>query len=175
MIAWSPKRYLNDAPPAAGPPPARAGASAQALDSDSVRQAAEGNEGFKLLLGGDAWSTRDFNAQNKSEGEPVALLAEKTELRVTPTHVTTGTVACAGGPATTVELLVERVSGPADLVPGTFAVLSSDGSTAAPVQGCSTGFAEASTQRTLVFAGTDPDRLIIGSNPARPVVTWQLS
>lgn len=67
------------------------------------------------------------------------------------------------------------MSGAAGLTPNNFALLAADGSAAAPIQGCSTGFAEAAVQRTLVFAANQPVRLVVGTDPADPAAVWQLS
>jgi hypothetical protein len=161
--------------PAAAFADAVARASARPDDRAAAEQVAEAERGLRILMdtGGLFMSTGDFNALNKSPGEPVLLLVGETELRVTPTRVTAGAAACAAG-SLTVELLVERVSGSAGLTPDNFALVASDGSAAAPVRGCSTGFAEASARRTLVFAGEQPDRLIVGTDPVKPVAVWHL-
>lgn len=57
----------------------------------------------------------------------------------------------------------------------THALLTPDGTAAAPIKGCSTGFAEATAQRTLVFAADRPDRLVFGTDPTAPEVAWQLN
>ena len=162
--------------PAAAFADAVARASARPADREAAEQVAEAERALKVLMdsGGLFLSTGDFTALNKSPGEPVLLLVGETELRVTPVRVIAGASACAGG-SLTVELVVERVSGSAGLTPASFALVDSGGSAAAPLPGCSTGFAEAAVRRTLVFGGERPDRLIVGSDPVKPVVVWHLA
>jgi len=168
-------RVESPTPRFAAPGSAAATAFQQAGAGESAEDAAKLERGAKILLGIDRMYTGDFNALNKSLGEPVLLRTRDTDLRVTPARATAGTAACAAGSLVTVELLVERVSGSAGLTPNNFALLAADGSAAAPIQGCSTGFAEAAAQRTLVFAVEQPDRLVVGTDPADPAAGWQLS
>jgi hypothetical protein len=117
----------------------------------------------------------DPSALNKSVGEPVVLQTRENAWRVTPVRVTGGTAACTAGPLVTVDLLVEPRSGPPGLPLNDFLLMAADGSAAGPIQACSTSFAEAAPQRTLVFAGADPDRLVFGTDLNHPVAVWHLS
>jgi hypothetical protein len=112
---------------------------------------------------------------NKSVGEPVVVQMGEDAIRVTPVRVSAGTAGCAAGPLVTLDLLVRPQSGSMELALRNFALLAADGSAAAPIQACSTGFSEAAAQRTLVFAAAEPDRLVLGTDPTDPVAVWHLS
>jgi hypothetical protein len=156
----SPDEALEAAVAAASPQP---GASAL---TDRQRRAME------ALFGGGQVFTHDANALNKSVGEPVVLRTGKTVWRVTPATITAGFRACAAGPLLAVELLVEVESGSETLPLNAFHLVTADGTDVAVVPACSTGTAE---QRTLVFAGSEADRLIVGRDPSDPEVVWHLS
>lgn len=132
-------------------------------------------QGVQMLLGRARLYTSDPSALNKSIGEPVVLRTKESSLRVTPSRVSAGTSVCAAGPLVTVDLLVKPEPGAEALPLSVFHLMGADGADAAPVPACSTGFAEGAEQRTLVFAATEPDRLIVGADPIAPVAVWQLS
>jgi len=43
------------------------------------------------------------------------------------------------------------------------------------IEACSTGFSDAASKRTVVFAAAQPGRLVYGPDPADPVAMWQLT
>ena len=78
--------------------------------------------------------------------------------------------AVTGGPRRSPAL-----SYPSALSPADFHLMAPDGTAAEPLQNCLTGFAEPATRRTLAFSGVEPDRLVYGSDPLRPVAVWLLT
>jgi hypothetical protein len=160
----SPSDDLEAAIAAASP---RSGASTPVMTPELER-------GMEALFGGGRISTLDPSALNKSLGEPVVLQMNETTWRVTPTRVTAATSACAAGPLMSVELLVKLESGSEALPLNNFHLMTADGADAAPIPACSTGFAEFAVQRTLVFAATGADRLIVGKDAIASVAAWQV-
>ncbi|WP_433789504.1 hypothetical protein [Actinoplanes sp. CA-252034] len=144
--------------------------------ADSPETQARNAEALQALLGGGPRIlSRDANPLNKSTGQAARLRQDATEWLVTPSKAGPGAAApCATGSHVTVDLTVETVDG-ADPLPLNAFLLLTPAGPAAPVVACSTGFGGGAARRTLVFAADDYDQLIVGTDPAAPVVSWQLS
>jgi hypothetical protein len=130
--------------------------------------------GTRILLGGGGTYTDDPSALNKSIGEPVELWTKGGKSRVTPARVGAGAAGCAAGPVVTVDLRVKSLAGTMELPLNDFVLLASDGSLTLPIPECSTGFADASAERTIAFASADLDRLVFATDPTDPLAVWHL-
>ena len=75
----------------------------------------------------------------------------------------------------TVNLSVKLLSGYAPLALGDFSMRGADGTIASALTDCSTGFDTEAEQRTLVFGGTQPGRLVYGTDVTAPEAVWRLS
>ncbi|MFC4066421.1 hypothetical protein [Actinoplanes subglobosus] len=131
-------------------------------------------EALRALLADPGIYARDANPLNKSAGQGTHLHKDTTEWLVTPSKAGPGAAApCDTGPHVTVDLTVETVAGADTLPMSAFLLLTPAGPTP-PVVACSTGFGGTAQARTLVFAADGYDRLIVGTDPADPEVSWQL-
>jgi hypothetical protein len=140
-----------------------------------VEQDAALNQAGEMLLGGGALSAGDPNSLHLSPGQTAVLRNKNDEVRVTPGRITAGTGACATGPLLTVAVSVRVTRGSADLTLGDFTLRGTDGSVARAIEACSSGFAEAAGDRTVVFASAQLGRLAYGPDPEQPVAMWQLT
>lgn len=168
------KRSDDPASPPAGLASADTGAFGRP-GSGRTEHDAGWQRGTRILLGGGGTYTNDPSALNKSIGEPVELWTKDGKSRVTPARVSAGTAGCAAGPVVTVDLRVKSLAGTMELPLNDFALLASDGSLTLPIPECSTGFADASAERTIAFASADLDRLVFATDPTDPVAVWHLS